>query len=220
MVLFSQVEPIEGLVDEQARLREGVRNLTVGVLEQLPSIITALVVVAFFALVAWGARLVTRRVLLWRTGRPSFAEVISRLVRASVIVLGILIGLVIAAPSVDVAQLVGGLGVSSIAIGFAFAYGTLQLVYGALTLQEGRFYFTDTTRERCEGEDSRQESWIAQGTVEALGETLRFHPDSGTAFSAAEGLFRGAEIRLLRLHTEGGTEEVDWLLVRRDRPGR
>lgn len=97
---------------------------------------------------------------------------------------------------------------------------SVQLVYGALTLQEGRFYFTDTTRERCEGEDSRQESWIAQGTVEALGETLRFHPDSGTAFSAAEGLFRGAEIRLLRLHTEGGTEEVDWLLVRRDRPGR
>lgn len=97
---------------------------------------------------------------------------------------------------------------------------SVQLVYGALTLQEGRFYFTDTTRERCEGEDSRQESWIAQGTVEALGETLRFHPDSGTAFSAAEGLFRGAEIRLLRLHTEGGIEEVDWLLVRRDRPGR
>lgn len=97
---------------------------------------------------------------------------------------------------------------------------SVQLVYGALTLDEGRFYFTDTTREGCQGEAPRQESWIAQGTVEASGETLRFHPDSGTAFSAAEGLFRGAEIRLLRLHTEEGTEEVDWLLVRRDRPGR
>lgn len=97
---------------------------------------------------------------------------------------------------------------------------SLQLVYGALTLQADHFYFTDTTHERCEGETSRQESWIAQGTYQAAGETLRFNPDSGTAFGAAEGVLGDGEIRLRRLHTEEGTEEVDWLFVRRDRPGR
>lgn len=99
---------------------------------------------------------------------------------------------------------------------------SLELVYGALTLRADRFYFTDTTRERCEGETPRQESWIAQGRYETSGETLRFHPDSGTAFGAAEGV-RGAgagELLLLRLHTEAGPEEVEWLFVRRDRPGR
>lgn len=94
---------------------------------------------------------------------------------------------------------------------------SVQLVYGALTLQENRFYFTDTTRERCEGETPRQESWIAQGTYETAGETLRFHPDSGTAFGAAEGIHGDDEIRLRRLRTEQGVEEVDWLFVRRER---
>ncbi len=97
---------------------------------------------------------------------------------------------------------------------------SLQLVYGALTLLEGRFYFTDTTRKRCEGEAPRQESWIAQGTYEAAGESLRFHPDSGTAFGAAEGILRDGEVLLRRLHTEEGTQEVGWLFVRRDRTGR
>lgn len=97
---------------------------------------------------------------------------------------------------------------------------SLQLVYGALTIQAERFYFTDTTHERCEGETPRQELRIAQGSYVTRGETLRFHPDSGTAFGAAEGVHGEDEIRLRRLHTETGTEEVDWLFVRRDRPGR
>lgn len=97
---------------------------------------------------------------------------------------------------------------------------SVQLVYGALTLHEDRFYFTDTTRERCEAEASRQESRIAQGTYEVAGETLRFRPDSGAAFGAAEGVLGDGRIRLRGLPTEAGAEETDWLFVRRDRPGR
>ena len=97
---------------------------------------------------------------------------------------------------------------------------SLQLVYGALTLQRDHFYFTDTTRERCEGQPPRQESWIAQGRYRVAGDTLRFQPDSGTAFGAAEGLLADGRIRLRRLHAEGGAQEVDWLFARRDRTGR
>ncbi|HZD18158.1 MAG TPA: hypothetical protein VE669_08455 [Actinomycetota bacterium] len=95
-----------------------------------------------------------------------------------------------------------------------------MLVYGALTLQGNRFYFTDTVRERCAGRTTRQESRIAEGAYEAAGETLRFQPDSAAAFGAAEGIFGGDWIRLLRLRDDAGTQDVDWLFVRRDRTGR
>lgn len=156
-MLHNRTEPIEGLVDEQERIRDGLRDLSAGVLEQLPSIVTALVVLALFVLVAWAARHGVRRLLLWRTRRPSFAEVISRLVRAGIIVLGVLVGLVIAAPSVDVAQLVGGLGVSSIAIGFAFKDILQNSLAGLLLL------FREPFRT---GDEIEVDDW--RGVVEAI----------------------------------------------------
>lgn len=148
---------VDDLVDEQQRIRDGLRDLVAGALEQLPAILTALVVVAVFALLASAARLATRRVLLWRTGRPSFAEVLSRIVRAAVVVLGLLAGLVIAAPSVDVAQVVGGLGVSSIAIGFAFKDILQNSLAGLLLL------FREPFRA---GDEIQVDDW--HGTVEAI----------------------------------------------------
>ena len=157
MVLHNQTGAVDGLVDEQARMRGGLQDLVAGVLEQLPAIITALVVLAVFVLLAWAARRGVRRLLLWRTGRPSFAEVLSRLVRAAVVVLGVLVALVIAAPSVDVAALVGGLGVSSIAIGFAFKDILQNSLAGLLLL------FREPFRT---GDEIEVDDW--RGTVEAI----------------------------------------------------
>lgn len=154
---FGVVGTVDGVIDEQARIRSGIRDLMVGVTEQLPSIITALIVVAIFVLLAWGVRRSVRRLLLWRTGRPSFAEVLSRIARALVIVLGVLVGLVIAAPSVDVAQIVGGLGVSSIAIGFAFKDILQNSLAGVLLL------FREPFRT---GDEIEVDDW--RGTVESI----------------------------------------------------
>lgn len=148
---------VTDLVDEQARIRGGLQDLLAGTLEQLPSILTALVVVVVFLLMAWAARVTTRRILLWRTGRPSFAEVLSRIVRAAVVAFGVLVGLVIAAPSVDVAQVVGGLGVSSIAIGFAFKDILQNSLAGLLLL------FREPFRT---GDEIQVDDW--HGTVEAI----------------------------------------------------
>ncbi|CAN5871259.1 mechanosensitive ion channel family protein [soil metagenome] len=157
MRAFGVVATVDGVVDEQARIRSGARDLIVGVTEQLPSVVTALVVVAIFVALAWVVRHGVRRLLLWRTGRPSFAEVLSRIARAVVITLGILIGLVIAAPSVDVAQIVGGLGVSSIAIGFAFKDILQNSLAGLLLL------FREPFRT---GDEIEVDDW--RGIVEAI----------------------------------------------------
>ncbi|MGI9015778.1 MAG: hypothetical protein ACR2HR_01515 [Euzebya sp.] len=44
----------------------------------------------------------------------------SRLARAATVAVGILIASIIAVPSVNLAAVIGGLGISSVAIGFAF----------------------------------------------------------------------------------------------------
>lgn len=157
MLASGVIATVDGVVDEQARIRSGARDLLVGVTEQLPSVITALIVVAIFVALAWVVRHGVRRLLLWRTGRPSFAEVLSRIARAIVIILGVLIGLVIAAPSVDVAAIVGGLGVSSIAIGFAFKDILQNSLAGLLLL------FREPFRT---GDEIEVDEW--RGIVEAI----------------------------------------------------
>lgn len=151
------VGTVDAVVDEQARIRSGARDLVAGVTEQLPQVLTAFIVVAVFVLLSWAVRVGVRRLLLWRTGRPSFAEVLSRIARAFVLILGVLVGLIIAAPSVDVAQIVGGLGVSSIAIGFAFKDILQNSLAGLLLL------FREPFRT---GDEIEVDSW--RGTVEAI----------------------------------------------------
>jgi small conductance mechanosensitive channel len=155
--MIAVASTVEEIVDERARVQSGLRDLVTGVLEQLPALVTATIVFAVFLLLGWGARAAARRVLLWRTGRPSFAEVLSRIVRAAVIGVGLLAALVIAAPSVDVAQVVGGLGVSSIAIGFAFKDILQNSLAGLLLL------FREPFRT---GDEIEVDGW--RGAVEAI----------------------------------------------------
>lgn len=145
------------VIDEQERVREGAVQLVRRTLEQLPLIVTALVVVLLFVALGWVLRRALRRLLLWRTGRPSFAEVLSRIAQVVMVVAGVLIGLVIAAPSVDLGQLVGGLGVSSVALGFAFKDILQNSLAGLLLL------FREPFRT---GDEIQVDDWL--GTVEAI----------------------------------------------------
>jgi small conductance mechanosensitive channel len=157
MVVATGTGAVDDLVDEQERVRTGARELVAGVLEQLPSITTGLVVFLLFLLLAWVIRAAVQRLVLWRTGRPSFAQVLSKLARAGVVVAGAVAGTVIAAPSVDIAAVVGGLGVSSIAIGFAFKDILQNSLAGLLLL------FREPFRT---GDEIEIDAW--RGSVEAI----------------------------------------------------
>lgn len=102
-------------------LTTGARDLWRGVLQQLPLVLTALVVLALFFLLAWLVRRLVRRTLLKTTDRsPSFANVMGSVARAVTLLAGFLIAATIAFPGVNAGSLIAGLGVSTVAIGFAF----------------------------------------------------------------------------------------------------
>ncbi|NKE44867.1 mechanosensitive ion channel family protein [Roseomonas frigidaquae] len=85
----------------------------------LPNIVVALLVVAIFIGLAW---LVAKGFRRWarRRDRENLGEVLGAFLKWVVIFLGVLIGLTIVMPSLRPGDLVAGLGVGSVAIGFAF----------------------------------------------------------------------------------------------------
>ncbi|MGK7866991.1 mechanosensitive ion channel family protein [Falsiroseomonas sp. E2-1-a20] len=85
----------------------------------LPNIGVALIVVAIFIGLAW---LVAKGFGRWarRRDRANLGEVLGAFLKWVVIFIGVLIGLTIVMPSLRPGDLVAGLGVGSVAIGFAF----------------------------------------------------------------------------------------------------
>lgn len=148
---------VDVVVDEQARVREGLERLVGGFLEQLPAIASGVFIFGVFVVVGWVMRRGVRRLLLWRTERSSFAEVVSRLVRLGVVIVGLLVALVIAVPSVNLGQVVANLGLTSVALGFAFKDILQNSLAGLLLL------FREPFRT---GDEIEVDDW--RGVVEAI----------------------------------------------------
>jgi small-conductance mechanosensitive channel len=107
-------------VDETAgELAGSARSIVETVVDAFPRIGAAAVVI----LGGWALSRLVRRLLrgvLRRRQTPSFAEVISKLVGWSVLVLAVLAAMAVTFPSVRPVDLLAGLGFFSLAIGFAF----------------------------------------------------------------------------------------------------
>lgn len=85
----------------------------------LPNLVVAVVVIALF----YGLAILARRVVLRslsRHGRDNLGEILGSFTKVLVIVVGFLLAATIVIPSLKPGDLIAGLGVSSIAIGFAF----------------------------------------------------------------------------------------------------
>lgn len=138
-LLLAQVD-----VNPVGRVVEGTEEVLRAVLEQVPQILLAIVVLVLFVLGGRVAAAVTRRALTRATDRnESFVSVMSRLARAGVVAAGILAALIIAVPSVDLAAVIGGLGISSVAIGFAFRDILQNTLAGLLLLFRQPFEIGD-----------------------------------------------------------------------------
>ncbi|WP_240534979.1 mechanosensitive ion channel family protein [Notoacmeibacter marinus] len=90
-----------------------------GFVTLLPNIMVATVVFVLLWLIGMGAK---RSLLLWarRNDRANLGEVLGGFVKAALIVLGGLLAMTIILPTLKPADLVAGLGIGSVAIGFAF----------------------------------------------------------------------------------------------------
>ena len=113
-----------------------------GFIRLLPNIGIAIVVLVIFWLLARGLSALVHRSAA-RRNRTSLAEVSGALVKWAMIIVGLMLAVTIVAPSVTPADLFAGLGVSSVAIGFAFKDILQNMLAGILILLRQPFSVGD-----------------------------------------------------------------------------
>jgi len=128
--------------DSSEALR-GVQEMWNGFLERLPYLVLALAVFFIFYFLAKGVRSGIRRVSARRKRHQNVGLVLGRLAQGVIVFLGLLIALVIALPTFKPAQLVEFLGLSSVAIGFAFRDILQNFLAGVLLLWNEPFRIGD-----------------------------------------------------------------------------
>lgn len=113
-----------------------------GLFKLLPNIAVALVVAVIFWFIGLGIGKLVNRTADKR-GRESLGEVAGSLVRWAIVVVGFMLAVTIIAPTVTPGDLIAGLGVSSVAIGFAFKDILQNMLAGILILLRQPFEVGD-----------------------------------------------------------------------------
>ena len=108
-------------------------------------VIGALVLYAFMLVGRVVGRLAHRSTMRWRRDRD-LAEALGRIAHIGVVVLGVLVAMAVTFPSFSPADLVGVLGIGSVAIGFAFKDIFQNFLAGILLLITRPFRVGDQIR--------------------------------------------------------------------------
>ncbi|HEY3582517.1 MAG TPA: mechanosensitive ion channel family protein [Pyrinomonadaceae bacterium] len=131
-------------------------NIVWQVFRQLGSSLLARIPYLFFGLITFGIFLVIARILktiLVTAGERTrldltLAELLARLASAATIILGLLVAAVIIFPSFNPRDLIAGLGITSVAIGFAFKDVLQNFFAGILILWRRPFVVGDEIKVR------------------------------------------------------------------------
>ncbi len=112
-------------------------------INRLPSIILAIVVFVVFFFLARGIKLAIRRVTRHRRNARSLGMVLGRLAQGAIILIGAFVALTIVVPSFKIGDLVNLLGISGVAVGFAFRDILQNFLAGILILLTEPFEIND-----------------------------------------------------------------------------
>jgi len=147
-------------------LQNQTSEMTAGLIASLPSVAIGLVVIVLTWIVSKGAGRIAGALVGKAELRPSLRSLIDRLVRLGVWLGGLLTAAIVMIPDLSPASLVAGLGVGSVAIGFAFKDIFENFLAGVLIMLRKKMRVGDTIE--CES---------VLGTVEhiALRETYIRH---------------------------------------------
>lgn len=113
-----------------------------GFVKLLPNIMVSILVFLVFFFIARLTRRIVKKTFAAR-GRPNLGEILGGFFNASVLIFGGLIAATIVIPNLDPASIVAGLGVSSVAIGFAFKDILQNWLAGLLILLRQPFEIGD-----------------------------------------------------------------------------
>jgi small-conductance mechanosensitive channel len=109
----------------------------------LPNIVLALIVFGLFWLAGRGVRTLVRRVSEEHRRHRSLGLLLGRLAQAGLVLVGLLVALAIAVPSFKPAQVIQLLGITGVAIGFAFKDIFQNFLAGVLILLTEPFRLGD-----------------------------------------------------------------------------
>jgi small-conductance mechanosensitive channel len=128
-----------------------IQETFVGLVNRLPAFIFALVVLALFYILArrlskWAKSLVSSR-----STSENAATVTSLIARWAIVALGALVALSVALPSFEAADLIQVLGISSVAVGFAFRDIFQNFLAGLIILVTDAFHIGDQIIVESEG---------------------------------------------------------------------
>ena len=113
-----------------------------GLIRNLPNILVGIVVfIAMIYISKWIGRGVKK--LLQKRGRDNFGEILGGFLRWTLTMVGLMLSLTIISPNLSPADLIAGLGVSSVAIGFAFKDILQNWLAGILILMRQPFEIDD-----------------------------------------------------------------------------
>ncbi len=121
---------------------EKLDNWLDGFIKALPNIVIGIVIfIAMLYIGRWLGKLVKK--LLKNKGRQNFGDLLGSFTRYLVIIFGIAVSLTIMAPNLSPADLIASMGVSSVAIGFAFQDILQNWLAGILILLRQPFEIGD-----------------------------------------------------------------------------
>ncbi len=137
------VNSLGGVQPDPQTIYSTLQGMLNGFLARLPFLVAALIVFIIFYFVARGVRTMVKN-LNDRTGRNSnIGLVFGRLAYWSLMLIGLMVAMVIAIPNFTPGQLVQLLGISGVAIGFAFKDILQNLLAGILILVTEPFRIGD-----------------------------------------------------------------------------
>jgi small-conductance mechanosensitive channel len=119
------------------------QEMVQGVITALPRVAVALIIFLLFYFLSKAFKVLTSRAVRRTRASAQAALALGRLAQWSTVILGLLVALAIIFPSFEVGELVGILGISSVAIGFAFRDIVQNLLAGILLLLAEPFRIGD-----------------------------------------------------------------------------
>jgi small conductance mechanosensitive channel len=113
-----------------------------GFIRNLPNILVGIAVfIAMIYISRWAGKMIKK--LLKNRGRQNFGEILGGFLRWTLTLVGLMLALTIISPNLSPADLIAGLGVSSVAIGFAFKDILQNWLAGILILMRQPFELGD-----------------------------------------------------------------------------
>lgn len=177
--------------DSSELLASNAREMARGLVAQLPLILVAILVFGVAMLLARVLRNLVRRAA--RRYDPSFAEMMARLVYVAIVILGVLLALWIAIPTLKFSEILTSLGVTGLILGFALKDIIENFVAGILILWRRPFQAGDQIRSAAF--EGTVEEINFRSTVLRTYDGVRVFIPNGTVFSEPLENFTANESR-------------------------